>query len=631
MVFLTQTEVATEPTISKAQFTWYDWLILALYMLAMLGMGFFFWWQEKRNKNKSSSSYLVAKGLKIPAIVVALSIYATGLSSLTFLATPGQAFATGWMWIVAQLSFLAAVPILIKWVIPFYRRIKENTAYAYLEKRFNYAIRAISATSFSLFHIFRIAIVLFIPALTLSLFVDMNIYLILTIVGIIVIVGTFLGGFKGVLWTDAVQGFVLISGIILMIIFGLAKTDWEKAQFQKIFTEKQWYVTAASGGMFFLFVGKFFETLFSFTASQDIVQRYKTSKMITDTNKTIYINVILTIVTVLLFYGMGSVFYSYFSGEGHVVDGDNAISGIVGREGAARNQLTSFFIIKVLPAGISGLIIAAVFAASQSTISSSINSLVNVIISDFVVSIQDRLLKKGKITKPISDFNLLVLSKALIVFFGIQGLLVSFVLAWTKQDNLIDLFLQIVGLFGIPIAGLFMLGLLTKKTNSFGALFGVISAFLTSLILFIFTQDKFVGKENVIKFASEYRAIVAFAMTVILGYGASIVAWGLNLSKKKDLTNLTIYTKTAEFNELINLEKRIAKTGKELKKVTKEIVKKTPELKESWFKKLFFKTKDISQNQAIVNDFEYKKVAEKLNNEMAKFEDLTVVVNNQTP
>ncbi|WP_010321045.1 sodium:solute symporter family transporter [Mesomycoplasma ovipneumoniae] len=602
---------------TKSSFSTTDWIILAIYMLSMLLLGLFFWYQEKNNKQKSTDSYLVAKSIKVPSIVIALSIWATGLSSLTFLGLPGLAFKTGWMWSVGQVAIILITPVLIKWIIPFYRQITANTAYAYLESRYNYLIRALSGGLFAIFHIFRIAIVLYIPALTLSLFVDLDIYLIIGIMAIVVILNTFLGGFKGVLWTDAIQGLVLLLGIICILIFGLVQTDWSKNDiYQSIFNAGQWKISAASGGMFLLFLGKYVETIFSYTASQDIVQRYKTSKFISGTNKTIYINAILTFITIFVFYGVGSMLYSYFKSQGFDVDAKNAIDQIVGREGAANNQLLSFFIIKVLPTGLSGLIIAAVFAASQSTISSSMNSLVNVIVSDFIQPI-----RKFRKKAPIKDRIMLIISKILITFFGIQGMLVAFLLTYSGQTNLFDLFLAIVGLFGVPIGAVYMLGILTRRTNSFGAVLGISVAFITALFLWIFTNKRLVPENLVIQFASEYVALISFFLTIIFGYFGSLV-YTFFSKKEKNLTNLTIWTKTPEFDQLIALEKQIAKNDSKLQKVAKKVAKTVPNLMPKWYQILIFGHPNYRENETIQSNQEFSQIEKAQNEKLVEYEKI---------
>ncbi|WP_069096457.1 sodium:solute symporter family transporter [Mesomycoplasma ovipneumoniae] len=602
---------------NKSSFSTTDWIILAIYMLSMLLLGLFFWYQEKNNKQKSTDSYLVAKSIKVPSIVIALSIWATGLSSLTFLGLPGLAFKTGWMWSVGQVAIILISPVLIKWIIPFYRQITANTAYAYLESRYNYLIRALSGGLFAIFHIFRIAIVLYIPALTLSLFVDLDIYLIIGIMAIVVILNTFLGGFKGVLWTDAIQGLVLLLGIICILIFGLVQTDWSKdGIYQSIFNADQWKISAASGGMFLLFLGKYVETIFSYTASQDIVQRYKTSKFISGTNKTIYINAILTLITIFVFYGVGSMLYSYFKSQGFDVDAKNAIDQIVGRQGAANNQLLSFFIIKVLPTGLSGLIIAAVFAASQSTISSSMNSLVNVIVSDFIQPI-----RKFRKKEPIKDRIMLIISKILITFFGIQGMLVAFLLTYSGQTNLFDLFLAIVGLFGVPIGAVYMLGILTRRTNSFGAVLGISVAFITALFLWIFTNKRLVPENLVIQFASEYVALISFFLTIIFGYFGSLV-YTLFSKKEKNLTNLTIWTKTPEFDQLIALEKQIAKNDSKLQKTAKKVAKTVPNLMPKWYQILIFGHPNYRENETIQSNQEFSQIEKAQNEKLAEYEKI---------
>ncbi|WP_341433213.1 sodium:solute symporter family transporter [Mesomycoplasma ovipneumoniae] len=602
---------------NKSSFSTTDWIILAIYMLSMLLLGLFFWYQEKNNKQKSTDSYLVAKSIKVPSIVIALSIWATGLSSLTFLGLPGLAFKTGWMWSVGQVAIILISPVLIKWIIPFYRQITANTAYAYLESRYNYLIRALSGGLFAIFHIFRIAIVLYIPALTLSLFVDLDIYLIIGIMAIVVILNTFLGGFKGVLWTDAIQGLVLLLGIICILIFGLVQTDWSKGDiYQSIFNAGQWKISAASGGMFLLFLGKYVETIFSYTASQDIVQRYKTSKFISGTNKTIYINAILTLITIFVFYGVGSMLYSYFKSQGFDVDAKNAIDQIVGRENAANNQLLSFFIIKVLPTGLSGLIIAAVFAASQSTISSSMNSLVNVIVSDFIQPI-----RKFRKKAPIKDRIMLIISKILITFFGIQGMLVAFLLAYSEQTNLFNLFLAVVGLFGVPIGAVFMLGILTRRTNSFGAVLGISVAFITALFLWIFTNKRLVPENLVIEFASEYVALISFFLTIIFGYVGSII-YTFFSKKEKNLTNLTIWTKTPEFDQLIALEKQIAKNDSKLQKVAKKVAKTVPNLMPKWHQILIFGHPNYRENETIQANQEFSQIQKVQDEKLEQYEKI---------
>ncbi|MDW2834734.1 hypothetical protein R7V42_01255 [Mesomycoplasma ovipneumoniae] len=602
---------------NKSSFSTTDWIILAIYMLSMLLLGLFFWYQEKNNKQKSTDSYLVAKSIKVPSIVIALSIWATGLSSLTFLGLPGLAFKTGWMWSVGQVAIILISPVLIKWIIPFYRQITANTAYAYLESRYNYLIRALSGGLFAIFHIFRIAIVLYIPALTLSLFVDLDIYLIIGIMAIVVILNTFLGGFKGVLWTDAIQGLVLLLGIICILIFGLVQTDWSKdGIYQSIFNAGQWKISAASGGMFLLFLGKYVETIFSYTASQDIVQRYKTSKFISGTNKTIYINAILTLITIFVFYGVGSMLYSYFKSQGFDVDAKNSIDLIVGRQGAANNQLLSFFIIKVLPTGLSGLIIAAVFAASQSTISSSMNSLVNVIVSDFIQPI-----RKFRKKAPIKDRIMLIISKILITFFGIQGMLVAFLLTYSGQTNLFDLFLAVVGLFGVPIGAVYMLGILTRRTNSFGAVLGISVAFITALFLWIFTNKRIVPANLVIQFASEYVALISFFLTIIFGYLGSII-YTFFSKKQKNLTNLTIWTKTPEFDQLIALEKQIAKNDSKLQKIAKKVAKTVPNLMPKWYQILIFGHPNYRENETIQANQEFSQIEKAQNEKLAEYEKI---------
>ncbi|WP_308162591.1 sodium:solute symporter family transporter [Mesomycoplasma hyorhinis] len=361
------------------------------------------------------------------------------------------------------------------------------------------------------------------------------------------------------LWTDSVQGFILFLGILLILIFGLVNTHWSSPNLKYSFftKESQWKIDFASGGIFFIFLSKIIENTFTHTASQDIVQRYKTGYNIGSVIKSIYINVILVLVTIIIFYGVGSMLYTYYSSKGYDVDDRTAISTIVQVKNAANNQLLSYFIISVLPIGISGLILSSVFAASQSTISSSLNSLVTTIIVDFWKYFWPK----------TSDKTLNLYSKILIVVFGAFGFLVAALLIYTKEGNIINYFLSIIGLFAAPVAGTFILGIFTKKTNWKGALSGLICGFAVSLPLWIMTQ-RFIPRQARINLGPAWITIISFVISLGIGYLSSFL-FALDMVDKS-IVNLSIWTKTTEFNTLLKLEKEIYKKKKCYKKHNKD-------------------------------------------------------------
>ncbi|MDQ0513877.1 SSS family solute:Na+ symporter [Mycoplasmoides fastidiosum] len=479
------------------------------------------------------------------------SIWATTLSSITYLAVPGTSFQSGWMWAFAQLTIIVLAPFLIKYIIPFFRRMKATSAYHYLEQRFHYALRAISSAFFIAFHIFRIAIVMYIPIAALSLFVDISPYLLVAIMGLVVLFSTLFGGMKGVLWSDAIQGIVLILGIALVVILGLAYTKWDAAElkYQAILNAGQWKISLTMIGIPLIFISNLFNTLYQYIGSQDVVQRYKAKENIADINRTLWINAGLGFITILLFYGAGSVLYTYYSSLNQNVDDSQAIQTITASGRNATNLLLPYFVVSVLPSGIAGLIISAVFAASQSTISSSLSSLSNSIMSDFV----------ERWTKMSQKWSL-IWSKIIVLISGLFGTALALSFVHTGIDDVINYFLGIVGLFGSPVAAVFILGIFTKRANSIGTFIGIVCSSLIVLPLWILTQS-FIPPAARVGLNSSYLAIINFFATSLFGYSLSLI---VELFRPRSeaynhrITNLSWTTTTAEFREILKVEKQLS-------------------------------------------------------------------------
>ncbi|EFF41606.1 sodium:solute symporter family transporter [Mycoplasmopsis alligatoris] len=549
---------ASKKLIAKSNFTALDFVVMAAYILAILGMGIWFSIAAKKAKETNSDDYFTG-GSKIPTWVIGFSIWATTLSAITFIALPANAYNNGWLFAFSQLTIIIFAPVLIKFVIPFFRRMKESTAYAYLHARFHYALRAFSSILFILFHIFRMGIVLYIPANALSLVVPLDPWVLVIIMGVVVVITTYLGGQRGVLWQDAIQGIILLLGIVLIIVFSLynifgtgnGTNGKESIKYAQLLKASDLHVTLVGIGIPLILVSRYIEVIYTYVGGQDVVQRYKASKKTTNINKSIWINAGLALITILLFYGAGSALYTYYDGMA-ITQIDPAIK--------HTNQLVPYFIFTVLPTGIAGLIISAVFAASQSTMSSSLSSLVNSIIVDFVKVFAKKFSNNEK--------KLFLLSKILIGAFGAFGVICGIAFTLTNLGDIINYFLGVVGLFGAPTAAIFMLGMFTKRTSWISALIGMVTGFLVGLIIWIFSTPDFVGGKEFVKFNSGWVGVFGFFVTLLVGYLTSFI-----FPNKKNITNLSWHTLTPEFKELIALEKTIEKAAKKKQNADKEILR----------------------------------------------------------
>jgi len=187
--------------------------VLAAYLLAMVGVGVYF-----ARKNKDTDDYFRG-GKKIVWWAAGCSIFATMLSSITFMAIPAKAYAQDIVYLLGNLMIFAVAPLIVFLVLPFFRRIDATSAYEYLELRFNRPVRLFASGLFSLFQVFRMAIVMSLAALALTTITPLSAGQCVLIMGALSILYSTLGGVEAVIWTDTIQTVVLLGGALLC--FGL--------------------------------------------------------------------------------------------------------------------------------------------------------------------------------------------------------------------------------------------------------------------------------------------------------------------------------------------------------------------------------------------------------------------------
>ncbi|MXR06662.1 transporter [Mycoplasma hyorhinis] len=254
----------------------------------------------------------------------------------------------------------------------------------------------------------------------------------------------------------------------------------------------------------------------------------------------------VSIATAILFFSTGSVLYTYFLSQGYYVDNSkNLASGINNVVSPAGNGsgFLSYFIAGLLPIGITSLILSAIFASTQSTVSSGLSALANSIVVDFIA--------KFKPNTP--DRTLALISKLLVFIFGTLGILFGNVLISTKQDDLFNYFTGFIGLLNAPTIAVFLLWIFTTKTNWKGALVGFVFATLVGICIWLLTQKFITPNGAVFSFSAAWLTMITFSTTLILGYSVSL----LLPTKQNDLTNRAYWTRSKEFIELMKLEEEL--------------------------------------------------------------------------
>ena len=466
----TRQVVALRPEPRRADFGWLNWTVVLLYLGGMIGIGV---WFMKREAAATTDAYFRG-GQRVPAWVAGLSIFATMLSSLTFMGIPARAYQTDVSWYIGQLPILLIAPLVAFCYLPFFRKLDLTSAYEYLEKRFHLGCRLFAAFSFLLLHLGRIAIVLYLPALALAAVSDIDVTTSILVIGLLCVIYTVIGGIQAVVWTDAIQALVLLGGALLCFVLavwqvdgglggmaGIARAD---AKLLESLRWNEFSIADGTGSALVLFVAFFFNSLIPYTSSQDVVQRYVTTRDIAAARRSLWLTMVMSILGSMLFFGMGVAIYAFY--KTHPAQLDPGM--------AAGDSILPYFIMSQLPAGVAGLLIAAIFAASQSTASSSLNSMA----TSFIKDVDARLLRPGR-----DDKTYLRTAQAVVVIAGLLSVGVAVWMAKSNIESAFKTFNTLIGLTAGSLGGLFALGVFTRAAHGRGALAGAVAGFATVLSL----------------------------------------------------------------------------------------------------------------------------------------------------
>lgn len=476
-----------------AHFGWLNWLVLSLYLIAMLYLGYYF----MRRANKSSDDFFKGGG-RIPWWAAGISIFATMLSAITYMSIPAKAYATDWTYYPMQICILVVSFPVIKYYLPFFVRLKVTTAYEYLEHRFNYATRLMASLLFIVFMVARTALVIFLPSLAMTAVTGINIYLCIVLMAIITIVYCTMGGVEAVVWGDVIQGVILVGGAILAAVYLIMNTgDNGASDFWQIATDNHkfqmfvWSLDWKSATFWVVILGGLGNNLISYTSDQTVIQRYLTTHDEKSAARGILTNGLMSIVVTIAFFTIGTGLYTFFKTHPAALD-------VTMAKGDA---IFPFFMMSQLPAGLAGLLIAAVFAATMSTIASNINS----ISTAFTVDLWSRF-------HTTSDTGKVKTARYAGICAGLMGMGIAILMAMVDIQSLLDYFNTILGLLSGAIGGLFMIGIFLPRVGSRAALLGFLCGTITVFCLNFYTQVHFL-----------LFGFISMAVAVIVAYILSIL------------------------------------------------------------------------------------------------------------
>lgn len=459
--------IATRPRVNHASgegvnvdpgthFTWLDLFVLIAYFLLTMGVGGYFYFV---GRSRSTEGYTAA-GRSLGGIVVGLSIMATYLSSISFLAIPGKAYADNWNAFVFSLSLPIAIVIAVLFFVPFYRSRHEVSAYHHLEVRFGPWARLYTGIAYLLMQAARMGAVMFLMALPMEALLGWDVRIIILITGASVVVYSLFGGLVAVIWTDAIQSVVLMGGALLCVVVMLFRMPEGLGQVISIAAEHHKFSFGSFGPsltestFWVVLIYGIFINLTNFGIDQNYVQRYVASKSDREASKSMWLGGLLYIPVSAVFFFIGTTLFAFYT-----IYADR----LPAQYADEPDKAFPWFIVSELPPGVTGLLIAAIFAAAMSTISTSLNSSATILMTD----IYKRYMRPDADEK--QEMKALYAGTLL---WGVLGTGIAIVLIYT-QEGILDAWWTLQGIFAGGMLGLFLLGIMSRA-NNFAAVTAVI-------------------------------------------------------------------------------------------------------------------------------------------------------------
>lgn len=502
---------------------WLDAVIVAAYLLTLAGVGVYF----SRRQWKLEDFFLARRG--IAWLPVGLSLMAALNSGIDYVMQPSSIIKFGLVLLVVNLSWLLLYPYVFFVTLPLFRRLGVYTAYEYLEARFNVGVRGLGAGIFMLWRLGWTATALYVPCLAVTSVIgrgDLLIPMIIVLGGLVTFY-TALGGIKAVIWTDVIQFCIMFAGLAgtIYVAWRNVPGGWSEiaaAASQVGSTESlpplenigalepitRWFAIPVTA------VGMFIATMVGrigmYTTDQVMIQRFQTTRSIGEARKGFFITALSDTLWMVALSVVGLALFAYTRHCPLPPDvAENS------------DHIFPYFLGRVFPPGMVGLVIAAILAASLSSIDSAVNSMTSVAMIDFI----QRLWLRPKGDAELSDREQrrqVFISRVLTVVLGLLGTALSCYVG--QFGTIFEIANKIINAFTGPLLGIFLLGMFTRRANGPGVFLGGLLG--TAFTLYIVH----LANHNLISFI--WPSTFGLVMTLCAGYLLSL-PFGTSAGKQR--------------------------------------------------------------------------------------------------
>lgn len=488
---------------------WSDWVVLAAYAIGIAALGLYF-----SRRQKTTEHYFTASG-RIPGWASGLSLFATLLSSFMFIGFPGQTYGQNWEVMMKQFMTPFVVVFVAILIIPVLRNHVKVSVYEYLEQRFGYGARVYGTLSFLGEHFFKMGVVLSAMSLAIYTITGWNQDALIIGLGVLTITYTFFGGIEGVIWTDVVQGVLMLAASFFVIFFILffASNDGATAiltaaieddKFKLInpdfdMRERTVYVIAWMG---------VFHFMLRYTTDQTMVQRYMTAPSLREARKSALVSAVACMIAFCTFSLIGTLLYGFYK-----LNPERLGAGV-----DKADQVFPWFVGQEIPGGFTGIILIGLLAASMSTLSSEFNSFSACLTTDFYERLIGRLDNRGR----------LLLSKFIVLGAGMFAIVLALVIS-RYAGGLMELVLEAWATLGAVLGGgilaAFFLGIFCPSANKRGLYPALAVGFLSTLWCYATANEWITLPENLafLKYGWHTWWLIGFSniLVFLLGYGLS--------------------------------------------------------------------------------------------------------------
>ncbi len=442
-----------------------DYVIIAVYLGFSVALSLFF-----HGKQKTTRDYFFGGG-RMRWWAMAISLFATLFSAISFVAAPGEGYNFGMTMALNNFLLILPLPIGLYIFLRFFYELRVRTCNEYLEWRFGPVLRLVSSLGFMLLRGVYLGVVLYASALVLQRAIGFPLAVSITIVGLFGLILAYTGGMTSVVWTDVAQSVILIGSILIALGIILASVPGGFGGVMKVASENHRLFNVSKESGFWSFDPQVRISfwwwaiqlpllVFTYATDQMQLQRALASGNFKSIGKTVWGYNLASVPIMFLFYFVGVAIFAYFRTVGaetlpQDLNGDGAFN---------------YFISTILPVGIRGLVVSGILAAVISTVDSVLNSLSTVFIHDIYTPwfarnrSQEHYLKAARISTLV---------------FGLLTLVIGLLIVKVFHNGtfpLIEVSNLCLGLFGAFTGGFFVLGMLSRRSNSKGVLTGMAMA-----------------------------------------------------------------------------------------------------------------------------------------------------------